>query len=219
MPGRWRPWTPLGVWLATHILFAGFPAKLWREQVAARLGPDAIGLFATDGPGTSGSNGWLVAGERTITGHAVIAGDPHRYIEDPGVYQQIGRHGRRHPAPGRGTGAGAGRGQPAAPGARLGARPRMAGMARVTTAGLTGGVAVMANQRGPAEPLGVEFAPPHRAERIAALLAGRAIARFLREGFRAGPVVVLPEVDLPDVYLPEQKAQLAFLTYEVAFGR
>jgi penicillin amidase len=88
-PGRWEPWTPLGVWLATHILFAGFPAKLWREQVAAHLDADAIGLFATDGPGTSGSNGWLVSGERTVTGQAVIAGDPHRWIEDPGVYQQI----------------------------------------------------------------------------------------------------------------------------------
>ncbi|MFF7735149.1 penicillin acylase family protein [Streptomyces sp. NPDC007984] len=88
-PGRWEPWTPLGVWLATHILFAGFPAKLWREQVAAHLDADAIGLFATDGPGTSGSNGWLVGGERTVTGQAIIAGDPHRWIEDPGVYQQI----------------------------------------------------------------------------------------------------------------------------------
>ncbi|MFD3822281.1 penicillin acylase family protein [Streptomyces sp. NPDC058625] len=89
VPGRWEPWTPLAVWLATHILFAGFPAKLWREQVVERLGPDAVGLFAADGPGTSGSNGWLVAGERTATGQAVIAGDPHRFIEDPGVYQQI----------------------------------------------------------------------------------------------------------------------------------
>ncbi|MGW0610228.1 penicillin acylase family protein [Streptomyces sp. NPDC002788] len=88
-PGRWQPWTPLGVWLATHILFAGFPAKLWRERVVAHLGADAVGLFATDGPGTSGSNGWLVSGERTVTGQAVIAGDPHRWIEDPGVYQQI----------------------------------------------------------------------------------------------------------------------------------
>ncbi|MEU7382304.1 penicillin acylase family protein [Streptomyces sp. NPDC042207] len=88
-PGRWEPWTPLGVWLATHILFAGFPAKLWREQVVTRLGADAVGLFATDGPGTSGSNGWLVAGERTVTGQPVIAGDPHRFIEEPGVYQQI----------------------------------------------------------------------------------------------------------------------------------
>ncbi|GHH57421.1 penicillin amidase [Streptomyces umbrinus] len=88
-PGRWEPWTPLGVWLATHILFAGFPAKPWREEVVRHLGPDAVGLFATDGPGTSGSNGWLVTGERTATGGPVVAGDPHRYIEAPGVYQQI----------------------------------------------------------------------------------------------------------------------------------
>ncbi|MFF5156010.1 GNAT family N-acetyltransferase [Streptomyces sp. NPDC000348] len=47
----------------------------------------------------------------------------------------------------------------------------------------------------------------------------KAVARFLREGFTAGPEVVLPEIDLPDVYLPEKKAQLAFLTREVAFGR
>ncbi|MEV5548002.1 GNAT family N-acetyltransferase [Streptomyces sp. NPDC052309] len=45
----------------------------------------------------------------------------------------------------------------------------------------------------------------------------KAIARFLKQGFTAGPAVVLPEVDLPDVYLPEKKAQLAFLTREVAF--
>ncbi|MEU2064359.1 penicillin acylase family protein [Streptomyces sp. NPDC013455] len=88
-PGRWEPWTPLGVWLATHILFAGFPAKLWREQAIRHLGPDAVGLFAMDGPGTAGSNGWLVTGDRTATGQALIAGDPHRFIEDPGVYQQI----------------------------------------------------------------------------------------------------------------------------------
>nr|WP_152893642.1 penicillin acylase family protein [Streptomyces adustus] len=89
VPGRWEPWTPLAVWLSTHILFAGFPAKLWREEAVRHLGPDAVGLFATDGPGTSGSNGWLVGGERTTTGQAVIAGDPHRFIENPGVYQQI----------------------------------------------------------------------------------------------------------------------------------
>ncbi|MFJ7493169.1 GNAT family N-acetyltransferase [Streptomyces sp. NPDC097727] len=88
-PGRWEPWTPLGVWLSTHILFAGFPTKLWREEVARRLGGEAIELFATDGPGTSGSNGWLLTGDRTATGAAIVAGDPHRFIEDPGVYQQI----------------------------------------------------------------------------------------------------------------------------------
>ncbi|QYC37847.1 Penicillin acylase 2 precursor [Nonomuraea coxensis DSM 45129] len=88
-PGRWEPWTPLAVWLSHHILFAGFPAKLWREAVAQRLGPDAVALFAADGPGTSGSNGWLVPGDRTTTGAALLAGDPHRVIEEPGLYQQI----------------------------------------------------------------------------------------------------------------------------------
>lgn len=88
-PGHWRPWTPLGIWLSTHILFAGFPTKLWREEVAHALGDEAIELFATDGNGTSGSNGWLVTGERTAGGAPLIAGDPHRFIEDPGIYQQI----------------------------------------------------------------------------------------------------------------------------------
>ncbi|KES05267.1 siderophore biosynthesis protein [Streptomyces toyocaensis] len=48
---------------------------------------------------------------------------------------------------------------------------------------------------------------------------GKAIARFARHGFTTGPTVVLPEIDLPDVHLPAKKAQLAFLTREVAFGR
>ncbi|MER5434047.1 GNAT family N-acetyltransferase [Streptomyces sp. NPDC002588] len=45
----------------------------------------------------------------------------------------------------------------------------------------------------------------------------KAIARFLRQGFEAGPRVTLPEIDLPDVHLPEKRAQLAFLRREVAF--
>ncbi|MFF9471072.1 penicillin acylase family protein [Streptomyces roseolus] len=88
-PGRWEAWTPLAVWLSTHILFAGFPTKLWREQVATALGEEWTELFAADGPATAGSNGWLVAGERTASGAALVAGDPHRFIEAPGVYQQI----------------------------------------------------------------------------------------------------------------------------------
>ncbi|MFE0645186.1 penicillin acylase family protein [Streptomyces sp. NPDC058877] len=88
-PGRWEPWTPLAVWLSTHVLFAGFPTKLWREEVARRLGEEWTELFATDGPGTAGSNGWIVSGDRTATGAALVAGDPHRFVEAPGVYQQI----------------------------------------------------------------------------------------------------------------------------------
>ncbi|WP_405978473.1 penicillin acylase family protein [Streptomyces sp. NBC_00158] len=88
-PTPWEPWVPLSIWIATHILFAGFATKLWRERTARVLGDGAATLFATDGPGTAGSNGWLVPGDRTATGAAIIAGDPHRFIEDPGVYQQI----------------------------------------------------------------------------------------------------------------------------------
>ncbi|GAA3397024.1 penicillin acylase family protein [Streptomyces roseoviridis] len=88
-PGRWEPWTPLAVWLSTHILFAGFPTKLWRDRVARTLGEEWTELFATDGPGTAGSNGWIVSGARTASGAAIVAGDPHRFIEAPGVYQQI----------------------------------------------------------------------------------------------------------------------------------
>ena len=45
----------------------------------------------------------------------------------------------------------------------------------------------------------------------------KAIARLLRQGFEAGPEVVLPETDIPDANLPEKKAQPAFLRREVAF--
>ncbi|MER5773927.1 penicillin acylase family protein [Streptomyces sp. NPDC002039] len=89
VPTPWEPWVPLSIWIATHILFAGFATKLWRERVGRALGDGAVTLFATDGPGTAGSNGWLIPGDRTATGAAIIAGDPHRFIEDPGVYQQI----------------------------------------------------------------------------------------------------------------------------------
>lgn len=45
----------------------------------------------------------------------------------------------------------------------------------------------------------------------------KAVDRFFKLGFAPGPVVVLPEIDLPDVYLPEKKAQLAFLDREIPF--
>ncbi|MFG2281172.1 GNAT family N-acetyltransferase [Streptomyces asoensis] len=45
----------------------------------------------------------------------------------------------------------------------------------------------------------------------------KAIARFFRQGFEPGPLVTLPEIDLPDVHLPEKRARLAFLRRETAF--
>ncbi|MFC4132575.1 penicillin acylase family protein [Hamadaea flava] len=81
----WQQWTPLAVWLGGHVLFTGLPAKLWRGLVRERIGEHAVDLFAMDGPYVAGSNGWLA---RTAEG-TTIAGDPHRILEDPGVYQQI----------------------------------------------------------------------------------------------------------------------------------
>jgi penicillin G amidase len=79
----WRPWTPLGVFLVQHALFGPFPDKLWRSHATAMLGADRAALFAVEGPGSrSGSNAWAVPGQ--------LAGDPHRLLELPGIYQQVG---------------------------------------------------------------------------------------------------------------------------------
>ncbi len=77
-PGTWQPWSPLGVFLVQHILFGTFPNKLWRAHVTATVGH--AGVFGT-GPDGSGSNAWAVPYR--------IAGDPHRLLELPGIYQQI----------------------------------------------------------------------------------------------------------------------------------
>ncbi|MGC5333895.1 penicillin acylase family protein [Micromonospora sp. DT62] len=88
-PGRWRPWSPLGVFLVQHVLFSTFPNKLWHAHVAATLGPSATDLFAVEGPDGSGSNAWAVPGDPGTGRAPVIAGDPHRILELPGIYQQV----------------------------------------------------------------------------------------------------------------------------------
>ncbi|OCW86439.1 penicillin amidase [Nocardia farcinica] len=37
----------------------------------------------------SGSNAWGVSAERSSTGAPIVAGDPHRFLELPGIYQQF----------------------------------------------------------------------------------------------------------------------------------
>lgn len=97
----WPAWAPLGVFLVAHVLFSGFPHVLWRDHVARTLGsavarsrPDApltdvLDLLAVDGGPGSGSNAWALAGGRTRSGAPLLAGDPHRLLELPGVYQQV----------------------------------------------------------------------------------------------------------------------------------
>lgn len=50
-------------------------------------GPTPISDAVT-GTGISGSNAWGIAGSHTATGAAQIAGDPHRFLELPGIYLQ-----------------------------------------------------------------------------------------------------------------------------------
>ncbi|MDR6989825.1 penicillin amidase [Paenarthrobacter nitroguajacolicus] len=88
-PEPWNPWTPLGVFLVHHILFSTFPNKLFRAHVARTLGDDAVSLFSIEAPVWSGSNAWAAHGSTTASGLPLIAGDPHRLMELPGVYQQI----------------------------------------------------------------------------------------------------------------------------------
>ncbi|MEU1981425.1 penicillin acylase family protein [Nocardia sp. NPDC019395] len=60
-------------------LLANFPALPGRGASVTRSFGDAL----------SGSNAWGVAGARTATGAPLIAGDPHRFLELPGIYQQF----------------------------------------------------------------------------------------------------------------------------------
>ncbi|MFE7405539.1 penicillin acylase family protein [Isoptericola sp. NPDC057559] len=93
----WHPWTPVGTFLVHHVLFSGFPHLLWREHVARTLGPTlgaaALSWWGGDDGGSggpsSGSNAWALHGSRTASGAPLLAGDPHRFLELPGVYQQV----------------------------------------------------------------------------------------------------------------------------------
>ena len=60
-----------------------------RARARCTLGDDAIDLFASAEPASSGSNAWALHGSRTASGSPLLAGDPHRLIELPGVYQQV----------------------------------------------------------------------------------------------------------------------------------
>lgn len=87
-PGEWEPWTPLATFLAQHVLFGNVGSRLWDRLATGVLGEDAR-LLSHEGPHTSGSNAWVVGGARTASGFPLIGGDPHRNLEQPGVYQQV----------------------------------------------------------------------------------------------------------------------------------
>ncbi|MEZ0578530.1 penicillin acylase family protein [Nocardioides sp. MH1] len=87
-PGEWEPWMPLATFLAQHLLFANIGGLLWKRLAGEVLGDDVRYLSSQD-PTASGSNAWAAGGGRTASGLPLIGGDPHRIIEQPGVYQQV----------------------------------------------------------------------------------------------------------------------------------
>ena len=89
-PRPWEPWTPLGIFWGIHLLFGTFPAKLFNAHVADRLGEEVLPMLHAEGVDRSGSNAWVIGGQQTASGLPLIAGDPHRTIELPGCYQQVG---------------------------------------------------------------------------------------------------------------------------------
>ena len=50
---------------------------------------DALRLLAPDDSAGGGSNNWAITGARTSTGRPLLAGDPHRAFELPGMYAQV----------------------------------------------------------------------------------------------------------------------------------
>ena len=88
-PQLWEPWSPAGVFLVQHVLMGNFGHLLWRRHVRAQLGDDALDLLSHEGVPLGGSNAWALTGSRTATGAPMIAADPHRVLEAPGIYQQV----------------------------------------------------------------------------------------------------------------------------------
>lgn len=86
---RWERWSPAGVFLVQHVLMGNFGHLLWRRHVRQQLGEDALDLLSHEGVPLGGSNAWALTGSRTATGAPMIAADPHRVLEAPGIYQQV----------------------------------------------------------------------------------------------------------------------------------
>ena len=84
----WPAWMPLAAFHAQQVLFANLGGVLWERLARSVLGAEAR-LLTHEGLALSGSNAWAVGGARTASGLPLVAGDPHRVIEQPGIYQQV----------------------------------------------------------------------------------------------------------------------------------
>ncbi len=68
----------------------GADASRWVASLADLAGPiRALSVLARAGDTDGGSNNWALAPSRTASGRPLLAGDPHRAFELPGMYAQL----------------------------------------------------------------------------------------------------------------------------------
>ena len=68
----------------------GADASRWVASLADLRQPiDALSLLAASAETSGGSNNWALAPSQTATGRPILAGDPHRAFELPGMYAQM----------------------------------------------------------------------------------------------------------------------------------
>ncbi|WP_462416921.1 GNAT family N-acetyltransferase [Kytococcus sp. Marseille-QA3725] len=89
----WCSWDAtdcLAVFWLQQVLFGDWPHQLWRQHVTEQLGEEWVARLAADPSAQSaGSNAVGVAAVRSASGAPMLASDPHRLLEAPGVYQQV----------------------------------------------------------------------------------------------------------------------------------
>ena len=91
-PEPWAPddsaaWSVVIAWS----LSASFGSELLREAIGEESG-NRTDLGTQLGPGT-GSNAWAVSPERSATGSALLAGDPHLVLGIPSLWYEVGLYG------------------------------------------------------------------------------------------------------------------------------
>jgi penicillin amidase len=143
LPDDEASWTACAVYLAWN-LSGNAERELLRARIAEELGPNAVGGLLPPLPetepaiaaggltarllgaledvspvaGAQGSNGWVVAGSRTVSGAPLLANDPHLDAVQPGAWLELGLRAPGYEA--RGVAL------PFSPGVILGATPHHA---------------------------------------------------------------------------------------------
>jgi penicillin amidase len=231
--------TDLGAWAACAVSLAwglsgNWTQELLRVAIGARLGPEGLATLlppSSDPPGLAagalggklldvaaaspkgrGSNNWVLAGSRTMSGKPLLANDPHLEVAQPGAWLEMGLRAPGYEA--RGVTL------PFAAGVILGATPHHAWGATNVTGDVQDLYLERLNQEGTAARVGDTWVPltTHR-EEIQVRGNAEPVVVQVHET-RHGPIlesVVIGETDPEYVPLTETYA-LRWTGHEVAIA-